>query len=134
MPLQIPLKYSRLRFQAIHLAHFDRAFSFDLPFVILVRLRLFRYVHEQIEYLACVECQFYIPYNSCHFLISYSSAATLQAVLSGHLNGCSKPSKFYAEINYLTGVFFHLTILLLIVLLFLHVNILGCFGRILKLF
>ena len=95
---------NKQRFQVIELAHFEDSSIRNIPSVIIVQMGLCRTVQQHIEHLACIECDFHIPFNSDKLLISKFNADVLQTVLSGHSSGCTKPSLYYSQHYSLTGV------------------------------
>ena len=91
------------RFRVIELAHFEDSSIRNFPIVIIVQLGLYRSVQQHIEYLACIECDFHIPFNSDKLLISKFNADVLQTVLSGHSSSCTKPSLYHSQHYSLTA-------------------------------
>ena len=95
---------NKQRFQVIELAHFEDSSIRNFSSVIIVQMGLCRTVQQHIEYLACIECDFHIPFNSDKLLISKFNVDVLQTVLSGHSSGYTKPSLYYSQHYFLTGV------------------------------
>ena len=95
---------NKQRFQAIALSRFVASSIRNFPSVIIVEIGLCRIVQQQIEYLACIDCDFLIPFISDKLILIKLNADIVQTLLSGHSSFCTKPSLYFSQHYSLTGI------------------------------